>query len=63
MTLSSKARLVRPLLGAKEIVGLERYVEILRGLNCGDDLVVASCIQAFRQLLGRESSQQRRECS
>ncbi len=38
------------LLGAKEIVGLERYEECLRRLKRSDELVVASCLEAAEAL-------------
>ena len=38
------------LLGAREIVGLERYEECLRRLKRSDELVVASCLEAAEAL-------------
>ncbi len=38
------------LLGAREIVGWERYAECLRRLKRSDELVVASCLEAAEAL-------------
>lgn len=38
------------LLGAREIVGWERYTECLRRLKRSDELVVASCLEAAEAL-------------
>ena len=38
------------MLGAREIVGWERYTECLRRLKRSDELVAASCLEAAEAL-------------
>ena len=45
-----KRTLGAALLGAREIVGWERYTECLRRLNRSDELAVASCLEAAEAL-------------
>ena len=45
-----KRTLGQALLGAREIVGWERYTECLRRLKRSDELVVASCLEAAEAL-------------
>lgn len=45
-----KRTLGAALLGAREVVGWERYIECLRRLKRSDELVVASCLEAAEAL-------------